>query len=80
MSRVPYIHPLALLTCSMLEAQAAASNPFFKDWSGPFGMPPFAEIRNEPVLPALQRGIEGQRKEVLAIAADPRMPDSRQHH
>lgn len=38
-------------------------------------MPPFGEIRNEHFLPALERGIEEQRKEDLAIANDTRPPD-----
>lgn len=46
----------------------ASDNPFFREWTGPFGMPPFAEIRNEHFLPALERGIAEQRKEVIAIA------------
>ncbi len=61
----------------MLNAQTTQvpdQNPFFRQWTGPFGMPPFGEIRNEHFLPALQRGIEEQRKEVLAIAADSGKP------
>lgn len=38
-------------------------------------MPPFGEIRNEHFLPALERGIEEQRKEDLAVANDTRPPD-----
>lgn len=47
---------------------SGSDNPFFREWTGPFGMPPFAEIRNEHFLPALERGIAEARKEVLAIA------------
>jgi len=68
---------LASLGCFMMNAQTTASendNPFFREWTGPFGMPPFAEIRNEHFLPALKRGIEQDRKEVLAIAANPQPP------
>jgi len=46
----------------------ASDNPFFREWTGPFGMPPFAEIRNEHFLPGLERGIAEQRKEVIAVA------------
>lgn len=52
----------------------ASDNPFFREWTGPFGMPPFAEIRNEHFLPALERGIAEQRKEVIAIAENTAPP------
>lgn len=61
----------------MLNAQPPASsadNPFFRDWTGPFGMPPFAEIRNEHFFPALERGISENRNDVLAIAGNPAPP------
>jgi len=54
-----------------MNAQTASSpsdNPFFRAWTGQFGMPPFAEIRNEHFLPALERGIGEARKEVAAVA------------
>ncbi|MBA3975672.1 MAG: peptidase M3 [Candidatus Solibacter sp.] len=57
-----------LVTMNAQNAAPAADNPFFREWTGPFGMPPFAEIRNEHFLPALERGIAEQRKEVIAIA------------
>jgi peptidyl-dipeptidase Dcp len=68
---------LGLLASLMITAQSPDSsvNPFFRNWTGPFGMPPFGEIRNEHFLPALQRGIDEQRKQDLAIAADTRPPD-----
>jgi len=46
----------------------ASGNPFFREWTGPFGMPPFADIRNEHFLPAIERGINEARKQVLAVA------------
>ncbi len=61
----------------MTIAQTApeASNPFFKEWTGPYGLPPFSEIRNEHFLPALERGIAEQRRDDLAVANDTRPPD-----
>ncbi len=55
-------------------ASSGSDNPFFREWTGPFGMPPFAEIRNEHFLPALERGIAEARKEVLAIAESTEPP------
>lgn len=49
-------------------AQPTGSNPFFKEWTTPFGAPPFPEIANEHFPPALQKGIDENRSEVEAIA------------
>lgn len=59
----------------MAQTPSSSENPFFRQWTAPYGMPPFGEIRNEHFLPALERGIEEQRKEDLAIANDTRPPD-----
>ncbi len=61
----------------MMNGQAPADpagNPFFREWTGPFGMPPFAEIHNEHFLPALERSIDEARKEVIAIGDNPAPP------
>lgn len=52
----------------------AAGNPFFEEWTTPFGMPPFARIREEHYLPAFRRAIEERRAEVAAIVANPEPP------
>ncbi len=43
-------------------------NPFFSEWTTPFGVPPFGQIRDEHFLPAIEEGIARQRAEVEAIA------------
>ncbi|MBI4877786.1 MAG: M3 family metallopeptidase [Acidobacteria bacterium] len=53
---------------------AGDSNPFFQEWKTPFGVPPFGQIQDEHFLPAIKKGIEEQRSEVKAIAADPAAP------
>ncbi|MBE0658221.1 MAG: M3 family metallopeptidase [Bryobacteraceae bacterium] len=63
-----------LVTMNAQTTAPASDNPFFREWTGPFGMPPFAEIRNEHFLPALERGIAEQRKEVIAIAENTAPP------
>ncbi|HPT25931.1 MAG TPA: M3 family metallopeptidase, partial [Bryobacteraceae bacterium] len=57
-----------LLTMNAQTPAPASGNPFFREWTGPFGMPPFADIRNEHFLPAIERGINEARKQVLAVA------------
>ena len=48
--------------------QAAESNPLLKAWQTPFGVPPFAEIKEEHFLPAIKDGMARQRQEVAGIA------------
>jgi peptidyl-dipeptidase Dcp len=44
------------------------ANPFFEEWSGPFGLPPFADIRPEHFPPAFARGMAEHLAEIAAIA------------
>lgn len=53
---------------------AGARNPFFAEWTRPFGVPPFGEIKEEHYLPAIREGIERQRREVAAVAGSRRAP------
>jgi peptidyl-dipeptidase Dcp len=55
-------------TVDTAQAAAPADNPFFEEWTTPFGLPPFDRIREEHFLPAIQAGIDAQRAEVRAIA------------
>jgi peptidyl-dipeptidase Dcp len=60
----------ALMTLPALAADpAAAANPFFTEWKTPFGVPPFAQIKEEHFLPALKEGMARQKAEVAAITA-----------
>ncbi len=49
-------------------------NPFFEEWTTPFGMPPFDRIKPEHYKPAFEAGIAERRKEVEAIATNPAAP------
>jgi peptidyl-dipeptidase Dcp len=46
-------------------------NPFFEDWTAPFGAPPLDRIRAEHFRPAYQRALKEHRREIAAIAAAP---------
>lgn len=50
------------------------TNPFLTPSPLPYELPPFAEIRDEHYLPALDRGLADHLAEVEAIASDPRSP------
>lgn len=45
-----------------------SDNPFFQDWTTPFGLPPFDRIRPEHFVPAFERGMADNLAEVEAIA------------
>jgi peptidyl-dipeptidase Dcp len=46
----------------------ADANPFFQEWTTPFGVPPFEQIKTEHFVPAFRRAIEEQRREIEQIA------------
>jgi len=46
---------------------SSGGNPFFEDWTGPFGTPPFAQIRAEHFLPAYERAFTEHLAEIDAI-------------
>ncbi|HNZ97095.1 MAG TPA: M3 family metallopeptidase [Thermoanaerobaculia bacterium] len=65
---------LGALFATILPAAARAAesaNPLLADWQTPFGVPPFAEIRPEQFLPAIEAGIAAQKQEIAAIVAAP---------
>ena len=49
-------------------------NPFFQPWDGPFGLPPFAEIRTGDFVPAYERAMAEHDAEIEAIVAEPAAP------
>lgn len=68
--------PLILFAAMVIYAQQppSAGNPFFKEWTTPFGVPPFPEITNEHFLPAFERAMAEQRRDVDAIASSKDAP------
>jgi len=55
-------------------AVVVADNPFLVEWTTPYGIPPFAEIRDEHYMPAFERGIEELQADVAAIRDNPEPP------
>ncbi|NQU31783.1 MAG: M3 family metallopeptidase [Bacteroidetes bacterium] len=49
-------------------------NPFFSEWTTPYGVPPFDIIKDEHFIPAFEKGIEIQNKEIEAIVSNPKPP------
>jgi peptidyl-dipeptidase Dcp len=54
--------------------ETVRENPFFRPWDGPFGLPPFAEIRTGDFAPAYERAMAEHDAEIEAIVSDPAPP------
>ncbi|MDR2389869.1 MAG: M3 family metallopeptidase [Tannerellaceae bacterium] len=63
--------------CTLSDKKADESdtnNPFFAEYSTPFGVPPFNEIKIGHYKPAIEKGIEEQAREIEAITANEEAP------
>jgi len=49
------------------QVEKADSNPFFKKYDTPYGIPPFEQIKQSDYLPAINYGIEQNKLEIAAI-------------
>lgn len=56
------------------EKPAVSENPFFTEWTTPFGAPPFDRIKIGHFKPAIQEGIKRHQEEIKAIADNPEPP------
>ena len=78
--RVRLFAPLALVLSTMTHQATAqpsappAPNPLLQQWTTPFGVPPFGDIRHDHFLPAFKEAVAAQRREVDAIASSPAAP------
>ena len=50
------------------------TNPFFEDWTTPYGIPPFDKIEISDYVPAVKAGIEEQKAEIQAIIDNAEAP------
>lgn len=74
MKRIAGLFISMLFTLMMLvscdSAQQRAENPFFGEWTTPYGVPPFDRIRPEHYMPAFERGMSLQMAEIDAITSN----------
>ncbi|MFR9533868.1 MAG: M3 family metallopeptidase [Rikenellaceae bacterium] len=61
---------LSLTACSEKEV----SNPFFSEWTTPFQVPPFDEIKYEHFIPAFEEGMQLEVAEIEAIVSNTDAP------
>lgn len=59
---------------SLLGSCASEINPFFEEYSTPFGVPPFDKIKAEHFMPAFEEGIRQDSLEIETIANNPEQP------
>jgi peptidyl-dipeptidase Dcp len=69
-----FVLAFSLAGCAKKEEPAPAVNPFFSEWTAPFGAPPFDQIKEEHYLPAFEAGMAAQKKEIEAITASADKP------
>lgn len=50
------------------------TNPFFEDWTAPYGAPPLDRIKPEHFVPAYDRALAEHTAEIVAIAGNPQPP------
>ncbi|MDR0843906.1 MAG: M3 family metallopeptidase [Tannerella sp.] len=62
-------------TSSDKKTTTTDENPFFAEYSTPFEIPPFEQIRIEHYKPAILQGMDEQKKEIDAIVNNTAAPD-----
>ncbi len=64
----------AVITTSAEMSAQTRQNPFMVPYDTPYEIPPFDKIQYGDYMPAIEKGIELQRKEIEAIANNPAKP------
>lgn len=64
-----FVVGLATSSCQTPKKESSSNmeNPFFKEWSTPFSVPPFNEIKDEHYRPAFAEGMRLHKEEIDAI-------------
>ncbi len=72
-----FVSAFVLFSCTSQKKEIITNmdNPFFKEWTTTFGVPPFDEIRVEHFVPAITEGINEQQAEVDAIVVNTEEPN-----
>ena len=68
---------LLLFACQESKKQSNLkidANPFLQDWDTPYGIPPFLQIKDEHYMPAFEKGMEENLKEIDKIINNSEAP------
>lgn len=77
MKKLVYIFSAAVLFSCQNQPQKEAmevDNPFYQEWTTPYGVPPFEQIKDEHYMQAFEDGMVQQMKEVEGIASNSEDP------
>lgn len=70
-----FVAGMAFSACQNTKKESVnMENAFFKEWTTPFGVPPFGEIKEEHYVPAIEEGIIQQQAEVEGIVENSAEP------
>ena len=58
----------------LLAMSSCHQNPFLSEWTNPYGIPNFENIRTSDYMKAVKAGIEAQKAEIKAITDNPEAP------
>ena len=59
---------LCFIATLMTACNSLDNNPLVKEWSTPYGIPPFSEIKTRHFLPAFKEGMRRQNEEINATS------------
>jgi len=62
-------------SCSDQSSKTTSMNPFLNEYTTPFGVPPFDQIKNTDYIPAYEAGIQQQLNEIDFIVNNSKKPD-----
>ncbi|MDL2290406.1 peptidase M3, partial [Paludibacteraceae bacterium OttesenSCG-928-F17] len=65
---------IIFMTALTVSAAAWAANPFFSEYNTPHGTVPFDKIKVEDYMPAFEKAMEENKKEIEAIVNNPEAP------
>lgn len=65
---------LLMTATIMIACNGQKDNPFFSEYTTPFGVPPFDKIKTEHYMPAFKEGIKQHDEEIAAIAGSSEEP------
>lgn len=68
------VAPTEADTSTTTDEAALADNPLLQTWDTPYGVPPFAQLKDEHYLPAIEVAITELEAEIDAIANNPDAP------
>ena len=65
---------LAFFSFGCSNSMEKSMNPFFTDYDAPYQIPPFDEVKEDHYMPAFEKGMKEQLKEIDQIANNPEQP------